>query len=52
LSKFNDKRYPRFQILTIEEILAGKKPEIPPWIAPVPKAVNNGKKAERGPKLL
>jgi site-specific DNA-methyltransferase (adenine-specific) len=48
----NGRNYPRLQILTIEEILAGKKPDIPPWIAPVPKAANNGKKAEKGPKLL
>jgi site-specific DNA-methyltransferase (adenine-specific) len=30
------KDYPRLQILTIEEILSGKTPHIPPWIAPVP----------------
>jgi site-specific DNA-methyltransferase (adenine-specific) len=29
------KDYPKIQILTIEELLQGKKPEIPPWIAPV-----------------
>jgi site-specific DNA-methyltransferase (adenine-specific) len=29
------KDYPRIQILTIEELLQGKKPEIPPWIAPM-----------------
>ncbi len=29
------KDYPRIQILTIEEILGGKSPEIPPWIAPI-----------------
>jgi hypothetical protein len=39
--------YPRLQILTIEEILTGKKPDIPPRIAPVPKASNNGRKAEQ-----
>jgi site-specific DNA-methyltransferase (adenine-specific) len=27
--------YPRLQILTIEDILDGKTPEIPPWIAPI-----------------
>jgi DNA-binding transcriptional ArsR family regulator len=48
----NGRSYPRLQILTIEEILEGKKPDIPPWIAPVPKASNNSKKAEQGPKLL
>ncbi|MDD5037835.1 MAG: site-specific DNA-methyltransferase [Dehalococcoidales bacterium] len=29
------KDYPRLQILTIEEILNGKMPDIPPWIAPI-----------------
>ena len=30
------KDYPKIQILTIEQLLAeGKKPDIPPWIAPV-----------------
>ena len=29
--------YPRIQILTIAQIMAGKKPDIPPWIAPMPK---------------
>ena len=31
------KDYPRIQILTIEEILQGKSPDIPPWIAPIAK---------------
>jgi site-specific DNA-methyltransferase (adenine-specific) len=30
-----DKDYPRIQILTIEQLLEGKKPDIPPWIAPI-----------------
>ena len=29
------KDYPKIQILTIEQLLEGKKPDIPPWIAPV-----------------
>ena len=29
------KDYPKIQIFTIEQLLEGKKPEIPPWIAPV-----------------
>ena len=33
--------YPRIQILTIAQILAGKRPDIPPWIAPVPKSMNS-----------
>ncbi len=31
------KDYPRIQILTIEELFQGKSPDIPPWIAPIPK---------------
>lgn len=27
--------YPRLQIMTIEELLNGAKPDIPPWITPV-----------------
>jgi len=29
------KDYPKIQIFTIEQLLEGKKPDIPPWIAPV-----------------
>jgi site-specific DNA-methyltransferase (adenine-specific) len=29
------KEHPKIQVLTIEELLEGKKPDIPPWIAPV-----------------
>ena len=29
------KDYPKLQIFTIEQLLAGKKPDIPPWIAPI-----------------
>jgi len=29
------KDYPRIQILTIEELLNGKRPDIPPWVAPL-----------------
>ena len=29
------KDYPRLQILTIEELLRGEKPDIPPWVAPI-----------------
>jgi len=29
------KDYPRMQIITIEDILKGKSPDIPPWIAPI-----------------
>ncbi len=29
------KDYPRIQILTIEDVLNGERPSIPPWIAPI-----------------
>jgi adenine specific DNA methylase Mod len=29
--------YPRMQILTIEDLFNGKKPNVPPWIAPIQK---------------
>ena len=29
------KDYPKMQILTIDELLSGKKPDIPPWLSPV-----------------
>ncbi|MFH0942104.1 MAG: DNA methyltransferase [Chloroflexota bacterium] len=44
-SPFSGKDYPKIQILTIEEIFAGKAPEIPPWIAPIPRP-STAKKAE------
>jgi site-specific DNA-methyltransferase (adenine-specific) len=37
--------YPRLQILTIEEIIGGKTPDIPPWIAPIT-APGQAKKAQ------
>lgn len=46
------KDYPRLQIFTIEEILQGKMPELPPWIAPVPTASPNKKKESQANKLL
>ena len=46
------KDYPRLQILTIEEILNGKMPEIPPWIAPIPASSSNKKKEVQPNKLL
>jgi hypothetical protein len=33
--------YPRIQILTVAQIMGGKKPDIPPWIAPMPKQSKN-----------
>jgi site-specific DNA-methyltransferase (adenine-specific) len=29
------KDYPKIQIFTIEQLMEGKKPDIPPWIAPI-----------------
>jgi site-specific DNA-methyltransferase (adenine-specific) len=46
------KDYPRIQILTIAQILEGKRPDIPPWIAPIPKAVNSKNNDKDKPKLL
>jgi DNA modification methylase len=46
------KDYPRLQILTIEEILAGKTPVIPPWIAPVPAPSKSSVKTSKQPKMI
>jgi len=47
------KDYPRLQILTIEEILDGKMPNIPPWIAPVPAPSGRSSgKTSKQPKML
>lgn len=44
--------YPRIQILTIEEIFAGKSPQIPPWIAPIPKPSTTKKAEGKAVKML
>ena len=44
------KNYPRLQILTINDVLNGKSPEIPPWIAPITAPAPNRKK--RGPQMV
>jgi site-specific DNA-methyltransferase (adenine-specific) len=46
------KDYPRIQILTIEEILSGKTPDIPPWIAPISKPAPSKKANGKSIKLL
>ncbi len=46
------KDYPRLQILTIEEILHGKTPDIPPWIAPITAPSSNKKRKMDSPRLL
>lgn len=44
--------YPRLQILTVEEILGGKTPDIPPWIAPITAPPKNRKERNNTAKLL
>jgi site-specific DNA-methyltransferase (adenine-specific) len=44
--------YPRIQILTIAQILEGKRPDIPPWIAPIPKSIAPKSNDSGKPKLL
>jgi adenine specific DNA methylase Mod len=44
--------YPRLQILTIEEILGGKTPDVPPWIAPITAPGRNKVSRNDAPKLL
>jgi DNA modification methylase len=46
------KDYPRLQILTIEDILHGKTPDIPPWIAPITAPSSSRKARDKGPRLL
>lgn len=45
------KSYPRVQILTVEDILAGKRPEMPPQHSPFAKAQVERERAEE-PRLL
>lgn len=45
------KDYPRIQLLTIEDILQGKMPYIPPWIAPIQAPVSR-KKEGKTAKML
>ena len=44
--------YPRIQILTIAKILQGIRPDIPPWIAPIPKSGTSKNNDSGKPKLL
>jgi DNA modification methylase len=46
------KDYPRLQILTIEDILHGKMPDIPPWIAPITAPTSQKKSKKDGPRLF
>jgi site-specific DNA-methyltransferase (adenine-specific) len=44
--------YARLQILTVEEILGGKTPEIPPWIAPITAPPQTKKVKSKTKRLL
>jgi site-specific DNA-methyltransferase (adenine-specific) len=46
------KDYPRIQILTIEELLKGKSPDIPPWVAPVQAPPKHKQEKGKTAKLL
>jgi len=46
------KDYPRIQILTIEDILQGKMPDIPPWIAPIARPAPPKKAEGKTARLL
>ena len=43
--------YPRIQILTIEECLAGRKPDIPSWVSPFP-ALRKRRRKEYPKRLI
>ncbi|MEX0786685.1 MAG: DNA methyltransferase [Dehalococcoidia bacterium] len=45
-SEFWEKKYPRLQILTVEEMLAGKKPEMPPQRSPFAEAPRERQRAK------
>ncbi|MBN2462144.1 MAG: site-specific DNA-methyltransferase [Dehalococcoidia bacterium] len=46
------KDFPRIQILTIEELLNGKKPDIPPWIAPIQAPPKHKEEKGKSARLL
>jgi len=46
------KDYPRIQILTIEELLNGDKPDIPPWVAPIQAPPKHKQEKGKTAKLL
>lgn len=48
----SDRKYPRLQILTIEELLQGKRPEVPNWVAPIPSRVKEKQAEYQAQKLL
>ena len=46
------KDYPRIQILTIEELLKGKVPDVPPWVAPIQAPPKHKQEKGKSAKLL
>ena len=44
--------YPRIQILTIDKILQGKRPDVPQWVSPMPKSIMPKRNDLEKPKLL
>jgi hypothetical protein len=46
------KDYPRIQILTMEELLNGKRPDIPPWVAPIQAPPKHKQEKGKTAKLL
>lgn len=46
------KDYPRLQILTVENLLNGKKPDIPPWVAPIQSQTKHVREPSETAKLL
>ncbi len=50
-SEFWERKFPRLQILTIEEMLSGKRPDIPWGKAPFAKAPTEKEKGEQGEML-
>jgi len=50
-SEFWERKFPRLQILTIEEMLGGKRPDIPWGKAPFAKAPTEKEKGEQGEML-
>jgi site-specific DNA-methyltransferase (adenine-specific) len=46
------KDYPKLQILTIEELINGDKPDMPPWIAPIQAPPKHKEEKGKTAKLL
>ncbi len=46
------KDYPKIQLFTIQQLMEGKKPDIPPWISPIAKPATFKKSEGKSAKLL